>query len=88
METQEKVPSNRGGQGAGNKVSQRGGGRVNNQNRNIRNSTAGDQTRGFGRGSSNQSDVRPPAPFPNTNAKKLVDQVVDTKLDMIDKNLC
>ena len=89
METQDKLPSNRGGQNAGNKMSQRGGGRgnANNQNRNIRNSTAGDQTRGFGRGSSNQSDVRPPAPFPNTNAKKLVDQVVDTKLDMIDKNM-
>ena len=92
VEPQERVSSNRGANNSGNRMSNRGSGRgsINHANRNTRNNNAGEQTSGFGRVSAvnnSQSDTRPPAPFPNTNAKKLVDQVVDTKLDMIDKNM-
>ena len=69
--------------------STRGGSRPsgNNTNRNVRN-TAGEHNAGFSRSGSNKtSDNGPPAPFPNINARKIVDQAVEAKLDIIDKNM-
>ena len=92
LEQPDRYSNNRGGRDSGYRGSNRGSGRgsINNANRNTKSNNTGDRGSGYNRVtgvSSNQSDTRPPAPFPNTNAKKLVDQVVDTKLDMIDKNM-
>ena len=92
LEQQDRISNSRGASNSGYRMSNRGSGRgsINNANRNIKSNNTGDRGSGYSRVtavSNNQSDTRPPAPFPNTNAKKLVDQVVDTKLDMIDKNM-
>ena len=92
LEQPDRISNNRGGRDSGYRMSNRGSGRgsINNASRNTKNNNTGDRGSGYNRVTAvgnNPSDSRPPAPFPNTNAKKLVDQVVDTKLDMIDKNM-